>query len=92
MLYRFGISQDSLCSFCSLEEENPMSIFNCCNLGQILWERLKYYIQNNIDLPSLTSQSAILGFTDSQSENFFIVNHLLLIFKEVLMSFLVSYK
>ena len=75
MLYRYGISQDSLCCFCSLEEENPMYIFNCCNLGQILWERLKYYIQNNIDLPSLTSQSAILGFTDSQSENFFIANH-----------------
>ena len=81
MLYRFGISQDSLCSFCSLEEETPMHIFYSCNHTQILWERLKYYIQNNLDLPSLTSQSAILGFTDSHSENFIIINHLLLIFK-----------
>ena len=58
-----------------------MHIFYSCNHTQILWERLKYYIQNNLDLPSLTSQSAILGFTDSHSENFIIINHLLLIFK-----------
>ena len=80
MLYRFGISQDSLCSFCCLEEDNPMHIFYSCNHTRILWERLKYYIQNNLDLPSLTSQSTILGFTNSESENF-IINHLLLIFK-----------
>ena len=58
-----------------------MHIFYSCNHTQILWERLKYYIQINLDLPSLTSQSAILGFTDSQPENFIIINQLLLIFK-----------
>ena len=26
MLYRFGILQDTLCSFCSLEEETPIHI------------------------------------------------------------------
>ena len=67
MLYRFGTSQDKLCSFCSLEEETPMHIFCSCNHMQILWERLKYYIQNNLDLPSLTSQSSIPGFADSES-------------------------
>ena len=81
MLYRFGILQDSLCSFCSLEEETPMHIFYSCNHTQILWERLKYYIQNNLDLPSLISQSAILGFTDSHSKNFIIISYSLLIFK-----------
>ena len=45
MLYRFGISQDPLCSFCSLEEKTPMHIFYSCNHTQILWERLKYYIK-----------------------------------------------
>ena len=62
MLYRFGILQDLLCSFCSLEEESSMHIFYSCNHTQILWERLKYYIHNNLSLPFLTSQSAILGF------------------------------
>ena len=52
MLYRSRISQDLLCSFCSLEEQTAMHIFYSCNHKQILWERLKYYIQN---LPSLTS-------------------------------------
>ena len=59
MLYRFGIPQGLLCSFCSLEEEISMHIYYSCNHKQILWERLKHYIQNNLDLPSLTSQSAI---------------------------------
>ena len=81
MLYRLEISQDSLCSICSLEEETPMHIFYSCNHTQILWERLSCYIQNNLDFPSLPSHSAILAFTDSQSENFIIINHLLLIFK-----------
>ena len=81
MLYRFGILQDWLCSSCSLEEETPMHIFYSCNHTQILSERLKYFIQNKLDVVSLTSQSAILGLTDSQSENFIIINHLLLIFK-----------
>ena len=75
MLYGFEISQDSLCCFCSLEEDTPMHIFYSCNHTQIFWEILKYYIQNNLDLPSLTSQSAILGFIESHSENFIIINH-----------------
>ena len=66
---------------CSLEEETPMHIFYSCNHTQILWERLKCYTQKNLNLPSLTLQSAILGFTNSQSENFIIINHLLLIIK-----------
>ena len=65
----------------SLEEETPMHIFYSYNHTQILWERLKYYMQNNLDLPSLPSQSDILGLTNSESENFIITNHLLLIFK-----------
>ena len=81
MLYRFGTLQHSFCSFCNLEEETPMHIFYNCNHMQILWERLKYYIQSNLELLSLTSQSVILGFTDSQSENLIIINHLLLTFK-----------
>ena len=81
MLYQFQIWQDLLCSFCSLEEETPMHVFYSYNHTQILWERLKYYIQKNLDLQSLTSQSAILGSTNSQSESFIIINHLLLIFK-----------
>ena len=57
-----------------------MNISYSCNHTQNLWERLKPYIQINLDLPSLTSQSDILGFTNSHSENFIIINHLLLIF------------
>ena len=38
-------------------------------------------MQNDLDLPPLTSQRAIAGSTDFQSENFIIINHLLLTFK-----------
>ena len=81
MLYQFGIQQASLCTFCSLEEKTPMNISYSCNHMQILWKIFECYIQNSLDLPSLTLQSDILGFTDSQSENLIIMNHLLLIFK-----------
>ena len=81
MLYQFGILENSLCSFCSLEEKTPMNISYSCNHTQILWKRFECYIQNNLDLPSLTLQNDILGFTDSQSENFNIINYLLSIFK-----------
>ena len=73
MLYRFGILQDLSCSFSI--PETPGHIFYSCNHMQILSERLQCNIQNNLDLPSITSHSAILGFTDSQSENFIIINH-----------------
>ena len=57
MLYRFGISQDSLCSFCSLKEETPMHIFYIVIIRKFFGKGLSIiYIQNNLDLPSLTSQ------------------------------------
>ena len=40
MLYQFGVLQNFLCSFCSIEEETPMHMFYSCNHTQILWERL----------------------------------------------------
>ena len=67
MLYRFGILQDILCSFCSLEEEAPMHIFYSCNHTRILWERLKYYIRNNLDLPSLAPLLASLTLNQKTS-------------------------
>ena len=78
MLYQFGILPDSLCPFCSLEKEIPMHIFYSSNHTQIIWKRLTYCIQNNLDLPSLKSQIAIVDFTDSESENSIIINHLLI--------------
>ena len=54
--------------------KSPMNISCSCNHTEILWERLEYYIENNY----ITSQSDILGFTDCQSENFIIINHLLI--------------
>ena len=55
MLYKLGILQDLLCSFCSLEEETPIHIFYSYSYLQNLCEKLKYYIQNNLDLSSLIS-------------------------------------
>ena len=40
MLYQFGVLQNFLCSFCSLEEETPIHMFYSRNHTQILWERL----------------------------------------------------
>ena len=39
------------------------------------------YLSEKVALPVLNPQSAIFGFTDVYGRNYFLVNHLLLIFK-----------
>ena len=60
-LYTFGITNTALCSFCNAVEETPIHIFIDCVHVKCLWERLRMKLQNDFMLPSLTSQTAILG-------------------------------
>ena len=62
-------------------------IFYECNCVKFLWLELVQCFQNILILPPLTPQTAILGFLDSVSNNFFfennkiLINHILLNFK-----------
>ena len=85
-LYTFGIKPSPLCSFCNLYDKTPLHIFYECDAVECLWADLVQCFQNNLILPTLTPQAAILGIPESASNdsifknNKVFINHILLIF------------
>ena len=69
-----------LCSFYQSENETPIHLFHGCIKTNLLWYKLKKFLQAKTDLPVNTPQSAIFGFLNYEN-NSDIINHLLLIFK-----------
>ena len=65
---------------CKTLEETPIHIFYDCVHVKYLWERLQAKFHNDIILPSLTPQVAIIGLTN-EINNIYNLNHILLIFK-----------
>ena len=45
------------------------------------WERLRMKFQNDLILPPLTPQTAILGLHNKENDNYNLLSHILLIFK-----------
>ena len=80
-LYSFRITNTALCSFCKTLEETLMHIFYDYINVKSLWEKLQAKFQNDIILPSLTSQAAILGLTNEANNIYNLLNHILLVFK-----------
>ena len=80
MLFKFGKSGSPLCSFCNLKGETSYHLFYECSHTISLWNQLRRFLSNSLNIPLLTPQSAIFGFIN-QKENFLIINHLLFIFK-----------
>ena len=80
MLFRFRKVDFPLCSFCNEEEETPLHLFHSCLKTKQLWNKLRQYFSQFINIPHSTPQSSMLGICDNNqhSEQ---INHLLLIFK-----------
>ena len=79
-LFKFGKSGPPLCSFCNVKDETPYHLFYEHIHTISLWNQLRHFLSNSLNIPLLTPQSAIFGFIN-QKENFLIINHLLFIFK-----------
>ena len=79
-LFRFKNISSPLCFFCQSENETPIHLFHGCIKTNLLWYKLKKFLQAKTDLPVNTPQSAIFGFLNYEN-NSDIINHLLLIFK-----------
>ena len=63
-------------------DETIKHIFLECICVKQLWNHLKLFLTNDISLPILTPQTAILGFINGIENNVYkIANHILLIFK-----------
>ena len=80
-LYTFGIKNTALGSFYQTLEETLIHTFYDCIYGQSLWERLQVKSQNDTILPSLTTQTNIIGLANDANNTFNYLSHKLLVFK-----------
>ena len=55
-------------------------MFYECSHTISLWNQLRHFLSNSLNIPMLTPQRAIFGFI-IEKENFLIINHLLFIVK-----------
>ena len=86
MLFRFGKIDSPLCSFYKMIEETPRHLFYKCINSKLLWDQLKEFISNEtLSFPSLTLQSAILGYIDL-SDDYLLINHLIFIYKSYILN------
>ena len=60
-LTQMGIKNNTFCSFCNNFDETSIHLFSECNISLTIWRSLQLRF-DNLDLPDLTPQSAILGF------------------------------
>ena len=60
-LHIFKLSDTKLCSFCSQEDKAVIHLSANCSKSKTLWNSLKEFFKDTINLPSLTPQSAIFG-------------------------------
>ena len=80
MLFRFKKVDSPLCSYCNEEEETPLHLFHSCLKTKQLWNKLRQYFSQFINIPRSTLQSSILEIFDN-NQHLELINHLLLIFK-----------
>ena len=80
MLFRFRKVDSPLCSNCNEEEETPLHLFHSCLKTKQLWNKLRQYSSQFMNIPHSTPQSSILGIFDNKQHSE-LINHLLLIFK-----------
>ena len=73
-LYIFKLSDTKLCSFCNQEDETVIHLLANCSKSKTLWNSLKEFFKDTINLSSLTPQSAIFGFLQTDQELFLIIN------------------
>ena len=74
-LHIFEIKSSPLFSFCNSYDGTPFHIFYECDRVKYLCSDLVQCFQNTLVLPTLISQTAILGILDSVSNNSFYENN-----------------
>ena len=79
-LFRMGISDTPLCSYCQQYDETFQHLFTECIFSKKLWSDIKTLFSTSIDVPDLTLRRALFGFLDPNNDNF-ALNNILLIFK-----------
>ena len=81
MLFKFGKVTSPSCSFCKLNDETNMHLFYDCLIVKKLWNQLTSILSDNFIFAISTPQSSIFGFWNLDTNEYLILNHLLLVFK-----------
>ena len=85
ILHQIGFSDTPLCSYCEQENKTMKHLFCECTVSKSLWDQIKNYFKDTIQIPDLDLQSAILGFFEGKDN--LALNNILLIFKLCLYRF-----
>ena len=80
-LYLFKEVDTKLCPFCEKYNETIIHLFTSCSVTVNFWNNIKDYFNGNLNIPSLSPQSAIFEFFEVDHNTFYILNHLLLLYK-----------
>ena len=83
-LYKMAIADSPLCSLCGNYTETILHFFCHCSITQNLWKQMQNWLNNNLDIPELTSKIAILGKYPCQGATDILINHVTLMFKKFL--------
>ena len=81
MLFKFGKVTSPSCSFCKLNDETNMHLFYDCLIVKKLWNQLTSILSDDFIFAISTPQSSIFGFWNLDTNEYLILNHLLLAFK-----------
>ena len=79
-LFRFKKVDSRLCSYCNEEEETLLHLFHSCLKTKQLWNKLRQYFSQFINIPHSAPQSSILEIFDNIQQSG-LINHVLVIFK-----------
>ena len=80
-LFVFPMKKTPSYYFCNKEEETALHIFSECTSVINLWQQLVTFFENNLILPALTLQTALLGlWSDDANHDEPIINHAFLIY------------
>ena len=84
-LYEMKIIVSPLCTFCHEHDETPVHFFVECPVTTMLRSQYKELLRGYITLPTLSPQSALIGFLkDVCRGDYALTNHILLIFKKAI--------
>ena len=79
MLFGFKKVYSPLCSYCNeQEEETPLHLFQSCVKNKQLWNKLRQYLPQFINIQHSTPQSSIVEIFDNNQHSM-LINYLLLI-------------
>ena len=79
-LFKIGLSDTPLCSFCQTDNETTSHLFFSCHVSEKVWSDLRNFLCPKLLIPPLDLQSAVIGFLELPDNNIFI-NNILLMYK-----------